>query len=79
MIAIPACLASHDPAAVNCRDGAVARQERCLPLLNRQFMLLAVYMPEHDPQPGHTFCSILEESVIVYDTGLSGADSFEHL
>ena len=56
MIAIPACFARRiRPLST---AGIVPFPGSAMPTASeRQFMLFAVYIPEHDPQPGHTFCS----------------------
>ena len=54
--AIPACLASIILFAETA--GILPFPGSAIPMAShRQFMLLAVYIPEHDPHPGHTFCS----------------------
>ena len=61
MIAIPACLASLiRPLST---AGIVPLPGSAIPTASaRQFMLFAVYMPEHDPQPGQTFSSYSRSS-----------------
>ena len=56
MIAIPACFASM--ILLLCTAGIVPFPGSAIPTASqRQFMLFAVYIPEHDPHPGQTFCS----------------------
>ena len=51
MTAMPACLASCSRLAYTA--GMVPLPGRAMPMAShRQFMLLAVYMPEQEPQPG---------------------------
>ena len=51
MICMPACLARWMRAA--CTAGIVPLPGSAMPMASdRQFIELAVYMPEHEPQPG---------------------------
>ena len=56
MIAMPACLASMVlPLEI---AGMLPLPGRAIPIASqRQFIELAVYIPEHEPHPGQTFCS----------------------
>ncbi len=52
MICMPACLARWMRAA--CTAGIVPLPGSAMPIASdRQFMEFAVYIPEHEPQPGH--------------------------
>ena len=56
MICMPACLASRRRA--DHTAGMVPLPRRAMPMASvRQFMELAVYMPEQEPQVGQAFCS----------------------
>ena len=54
--AIPACFASIILLLVTA--GILPFPGSAIPMAShRQFILFAVYIPEQEPQPGHTFCS----------------------
>jgi hypothetical protein len=78
MICMPVFLASRSRAERVA--GMVPLPRSAMPMASvRQFMELAVYMPEQEPQVGQAFSYIFLHSVFVQRSGVIGAHGLEHV